>query len=113
MVAVLIIALAVSFAFLYSVLDGHHTNVPSPRPSLVGWGGVALNEVTRTASGNPVSSVFPGETASDLEYVVQEHDDCHRRSERLLPGGTVSLNEVRLACSQYGGRCGSTMRSLR
>ena len=71
MVTVLIIALAVSFAFLYSLLDGHHTTAPSPRPSLVGWGGVALNEVTRTASGNPVSSVFPGETASDLEYVVQ------------------------------------------
>jgi hypothetical protein len=37
----------------------------------VGWGGVALNEVSRTASGNPASSVFPGETASDLEYAVQ------------------------------------------
>src|SRR5437773_4078373 len=71
MVTVFIIALAVSFAFLYSLLDGNHPTVPSPRPTLVGWGGVALNEVTRTASGNPVSSVFPGETASDLEYVVQ------------------------------------------
>ncbi len=71
MVTVLIIALAVSFAFLYSLLDGHHTTAPSLRPALAGWGGVALNEVTRTASGNPVSSVFPGETASDLEYVVQ------------------------------------------
>src|SRR2546427_12553473 len=101
MVTVLIIALAVSFAFLYSLLDGHHTTAPSPRPSLVGWGGVALNEVTRTASGNPVSSVFPGETAIDLEYGVQEHDDCHRRSERLLPGGTVSLNKVRLAGPQH------------
>ncbi len=68
---VVIIALAVSFAFLYSLLDGHHTTAPSLRPALAGWGGVALNEVTRTASGNPVSSVFPGETASDLEYVVQ------------------------------------------
>ncbi len=68
MVTVLIIALAVSFAFLYSLLDGHHTTVPSPRPTLVGWGGVALKEVSLTASGNPVSSVFPGETASDLEY---------------------------------------------
>src|SRR6266705_1024496 len=71
MVTVLIIALAVSFAFLYSLLDGHHTTVPSPRPTLVGWGGVALKEVSLTASGNPVSSVFPGETASDLEYAVQ------------------------------------------
>src|SRR5207247_10729925 len=71
MVTVLIIALAVSFAFLYSLLDGNHPTVPSPRTTLVGWGGVALTEVTRTATGNPVSSVFPGETASDLEYVVQ------------------------------------------
>src|SRR5881396_1576122 len=71
MVTVLIIALAVSFAFLYSLLDGNHPTVPSPRPTLVGWGGVALKEVSLTASGNPVSSVFPGETASDLEYVVQ------------------------------------------
>ena len=70
-VAVLIIVLAVSFVFLYSLLDGHHTTIPNTRPVLVGWGGVALNEVTRTASGNPVSSVFPGETASDLEYAVQ------------------------------------------
>ena len=71
MVTVLIIALAVSFAFLYSLLDGHQTTVPNTRPALVGWGGVALNEVSRTASGNPSSSVFPGETASDLEYAVQ------------------------------------------
>src|SRR5712691_3061410 len=71
MVTVLIIVLVVSFAVLYSLLDGHHTTVPSTRPALVGWGGVALNEVSRTAPGNPASSVFPGETASDLEYVVQ------------------------------------------
>src|SRR5947199_7485138 len=71
MVTVLIIGLAVSFAFLYSLLDGHHPTVPSPRPSLVGWGGVALKEVSLHASDHPVSSVFPGETASDLEYVVQ------------------------------------------
>src|SRR2546427_13186888 len=71
MVTVLIIALAVSFAFLYSLLDGHHTTVPSPRPTLVGWGGVALKEVSLTASGNPVSSGFAGETASNLEYAVQ------------------------------------------
>jgi len=49
-VAVLIIVLAVSFVFLYSLLDGHHTTIPNTRPVLVGWGGVALNEVSRAAT---------------------------------------------------------------
>src|SRR5437773_12396771 len=71
MVTVLIIALAVSFAFLYSLLDGHHTTVPSPRPALVGWGGVALKEVSLTASGNPVMNVFPGEAAIGVEDGVE------------------------------------------
>jgi len=70
-VAVLIIALALSFPFLYSFLDGNHSTVPSTRPALVGRGGVALGEVSRNASGNPPSPVFPGETESDLEYAVQ------------------------------------------
>jgi PKD repeat protein len=42
----------------------------SEGPLVIGWGGVALNEVERFAPINPPSLVFPGETASNMESVV-------------------------------------------
>jgi PKD repeat protein len=41
-----------------------------PRPLVIGWGGISLNEVSRFASGNPPSQAFPGQQASDMESVV-------------------------------------------
>jgi PKD repeat protein len=42
----------------------------SKGPLVIGWGGVALNEVERFAPSNPPSLVFPGEPASNMESVV-------------------------------------------
>jgi len=42
----------------------------SKGPLVIGWGGVALNEVERFAASNPPSLVFPGEPASNMESVV-------------------------------------------
>ena len=42
----------------------------SKGPLVIGWGGVALNEVERFAPSNPQSLVFPGEPASNMESVV-------------------------------------------
>ena len=42
----------------------------SPRPLVIGWGGISSNEVSRFATGNPPSEVFPGQQASDMESVV-------------------------------------------
>jgi PKD repeat protein len=44
---------------------------PPTNPVIIGWGGVALHEVAKFASGNPASQVFPGTTASDFEFVLQ------------------------------------------
>lgn len=68
-VALLIIALIVIVAFSVSFLLPKQA--PTPRPGVVGWGGVALNEVAKTNSSNPGSKAFPGEKASDMEYLVQ------------------------------------------
>ena len=47
------------------------SSASSSPPIIVGWSGVTLNEVAKFASGNPPSQVFPGQVASDMEYVVQ------------------------------------------
>ena len=47
------------------------SSASSSPPVIVGWSGVTLNEVAKFASGNPPSQVFPGQVASDMEYVVQ------------------------------------------
>jgi Cellulase (glycosyl hydrolase family 5) len=69
-IAVLVVAIAVAASFSYAFFV-HKPAVQSPGPGIVGWGGVALNEVDRTAPGNPPSKVNPGQTASDFEYLLQ------------------------------------------
>src|SRR5437879_12690400 len=67
MVTVLIIALAVSFAFLYSLFDGNHTTALSLSTAFVGWEGVAVTEVPGTGCGRAVLTGTHISTARDLE----------------------------------------------
>jgi Cellulase (glycosyl hydrolase family 5) len=68
-IAIFAIVSVAAIAFSYPFLV--HQQTPMARPGIVGWGGVALNEVVKTTPNNPSSKVFPGQKATDFEYLVQ------------------------------------------
>jgi len=69
---VLALALVAMGVFIYPFLTHHPESLANATtPVVVGWGGVRLDEASRTDSGNPSSRVFPGQTASNMEYLVQ------------------------------------------
>jgi hypothetical protein len=51
-------------------LTTYNTSTSSSPPTVVGWGGVRLDE-SQANLANPTSQVFPGETASNMELQVQ------------------------------------------
>src|SRR3989441_11335857 len=53
-----------------NVLTTYNTSTASTPPTVVGWGGVRLDE-SQANSANPASQVFPGEAASNMELQVQ------------------------------------------
>src|SRR3989441_11437816 len=53
-----------------NVLTTYNTSTASAPPTVVGWGGVRLDE-SQANSANPASQVFSGESASNMELQVQ------------------------------------------
>ena len=75
-IGLLVLALIASGVFSYQFLLHPQTPItpkttPQTTPVVVGWGGIRMDEVSTTNSSNPPSRAFPGQTASDMEYLVQ------------------------------------------
>ena len=51
-------------------LTSYNSSISSGYPTVVGWGGVRLDE-SQANSANPASQVFPGEAASNMELQAQ------------------------------------------
>lgn len=68
---VLLVVLAVGLGLVFVLRHPTPSIVTLSFQPIVGWGGANLGEVSKTAPGNPASKVFPGQTATDLEYLIQ------------------------------------------
>src|SRR3989441_13072441 len=76
-----------------NVLTTYNTSTASTPPTVVGWGGVRLDE-SQANSANPASQVFSGEAASNMELQVQ----------RLQSRGFNAIRvSFRSACSSSQG----------
>src|ERR671922_662307 len=61
-----------SYQFLLHPQPTTPKSTSQTTPVVVGWGGIRMDEVSTTSSGNPPSRAFPGQTASDMER-SEEH----------------------------------------